>query len=146
MKVVKIVAILIGVYVLIVVVFELRIGVLQPDLGNTLVITTSDEDGNARDRVLTRLKSDGLIYVSAHHWPRSWYRRAVANPEVEVSVDGEKKAYRAGGGHGRRVRPRRGQVSSTAGGSHPAGFRTKAHPAPGSSLGIRLEAVQTTTA
>ncbi len=93
MKVVKILAILIGIYVLIVVAFELRIGILQPDLGNTLVITTSDEDGNARDRVLTRLKSDGLIYVSAHHWPRAWYRRAVANPEVEVRVDGEKKAY-----------------------------------------------------
>ena len=95
MKVVKTLAILIGVYVVIVVVFESTIGVLQPDLGNTLVITTSDEDGNARDRVITRLKSDGPIYVSAHHWPRAWYRRAVANPEVEVSVDGEKKAYRA---------------------------------------------------
>ena len=95
MNVAKILAILIGVYVAIVVVFELRIGILQPDLGNTLVITTRGKDGNARDRVITRLKSDGMIYVSAHHWPRSWYRRAVANPEIEVTVDGEKKAYRA---------------------------------------------------
>jgi hypothetical protein len=95
MQVVKILAILIGVYVVIVVVFELRIGILQPDLGNTLVITTSDADGNTRDRVITRLKSDGHIYVSAHHWPRAWFRRAVAKPEVEISMDGEKKAYRA---------------------------------------------------
>ncbi len=95
MKVLKILAILIGVYVVIVVAFESTIGVLQPDFGNQLVITTRDEDGNASDRVLTRRESDGRIYVSAHHWPRAWYRRAVENPEVEVSVDGEKKAYRA---------------------------------------------------
>lgn len=90
----KILAILIGVYVVIVVVFELRIGIVQPDLGNTLVITTSDEDGNTHDRVITRMETGGRLYVSAHHWPRAWYRRAVANPEIEVSIDGEKKPYR----------------------------------------------------
>ncbi len=95
MKVAKTLAILIGVYVVIVVAFELRIGILQPDFGNKLVITTRDEYGKPSDRVITRLVSDGRIYVSAHHWPRAWYMRAVANPEVEASVDGEKKAYRA---------------------------------------------------
>ena len=33
--------------------------------------------------------------VSANHWPRGWYRRAVANPEVEVVRGGEKLAFRA---------------------------------------------------
>ncbi len=95
MKVVKILAILVGVYVSIVVVFELRIGIVQPDLGNTLIITTRDDEGSAQDRVLTRRPSDGRLYVSAHHWPRAWYRRAMANPDVEITVEGVKKPYRA---------------------------------------------------
>lgn len=95
MKIVKILAILIGVYALIVVAFETGIGVLQPDLGNTIVISTVDEDGDSRDRVITRLEVGGRMYVSAHHWPRAWYRRAMANPEVEITREGERKPYRA---------------------------------------------------
>ena len=95
MKLAKILALSLGVYVSIVVVFELRIGIAQPDLGNTLIITTRDDGGSAKDRVLTRRPSDGVLYVSAHHWPRAWYRRAMTNPDVEITVDGEKKPYRA---------------------------------------------------
>ncbi len=95
MKFLKVLAILLGVYALIVVAFELRIGIVQPDLGNTLTITTRDDEGGAQDRVLTRRPADGRLYVSAHHWPRAWYRRAMANPDVEITVDGETKPYRA---------------------------------------------------
>lgn len=95
MKAVKILAILLGVYVLIVVAFESLIGYFQPEGGTTLTITTTDEDGNANERVLSRIDSGGQLYVAANHWPRAWYRQALANPEVQVDVDGEKRAYLA---------------------------------------------------
>ena len=33
--------------------------------------------------------------MAANHWPRAWYRRALMNPEVQVTMDGEKRDYRA---------------------------------------------------
>ncbi len=95
MKASKIAAIVVLVYVGIVVSFESLIGTLQPAGGSTLVITTFDGDGTPHDRVVSRLESDGQLYVAANHWPRAWYKRALANPEVRVTVDGEKGDYRA---------------------------------------------------
>lgn len=91
----KIIVIVVLVYVGIVVAFESLIGFVQPAGGSTLVLTTFDPDGLAHDRVLARLDSDGKLYVSANHWPRAWYRRALANPEVQATVDGTKGNYRA---------------------------------------------------
>jgi len=95
MKALKIVGIVLLVYVGIVVVFESLIGTIQPSSGSTLVITTFDADGAAHDRVVSRLESDGHLYVAANHWPRAWYRRALARPDVEATLDGTKGAYRA---------------------------------------------------
>jgi hypothetical protein len=95
MKALKIVAIVVSVYVGIVVAFESLIGYFQPTAGATLVITTFDEDGTPRDRVVSRLESDGQLYVAANHWPRAWYKRALENPDVQIAVDGEKGDYRA---------------------------------------------------
>ena len=91
MKAVKWIAIPAVVYVGIVVLFETRIVVGQPT-GESwdapmLVITTTDESGESHDRRLAQLWSDGRLYVSAHHWPRGWHRRAVENPEVRVAFD-----------------------------------------------------------
>jgi hypothetical protein len=44
---------------------------------------------------VSRLESDGRLYVAANHWPRAWYRRALENPDVQVTLDGEKRDYRA---------------------------------------------------
>jgi hypothetical protein len=95
MKALKIVAIVVLVYVGIVVAFESLIGYFQPADGSTLVITTFDGDGTAYERVLSRLGSDGKIYVAANHWPRAWYNRALEKPEVQVTMDGEQGDYRA---------------------------------------------------
>jgi hypothetical protein len=95
MKIVKRVAIVLVLYVGIVVAFESLIGVLQPTAGETLVITTRDEDGATHDRVLAHLQSGDQLYVAANHWPRAWYERALANPNVEVTIDGERSAHRA---------------------------------------------------
>ncbi len=95
MKALKIVAIVVLVYVGIVVGFESLIGYFQPTAGSTLVITTFERDGTPHNRVVSRLESDGHLYVAANHWPRAWYNRALENPEVHVTLDGEKGDYRA---------------------------------------------------
>jgi F420H(2)-dependent quinone reductase len=95
MKLFKIAAIVVVVYVGIVAAFESLIGYLQPAGGSTLVITTFDGGGAAHDRVVSRLESGGQLYVAANHWPRAWYRRALKNPEVQATFDGQKRDYRA---------------------------------------------------
>ena len=95
MKALKIVAIIALVYVGIVAAFESLIGTLQPTNESTLVITTFDPTGASHDRVVARLESDGHLYVAANHWPRAWYRRALANPDVQAAVNGAKADYRA---------------------------------------------------
>jgi hypothetical protein len=95
MRVVKIAAIVLVVYVAIVAIFESLLGVIQPEAGTTMIITTFGEDGSAHDRVVSRLESDGNLYVAANHWPRAWYRRALENPEMQVTVDGERRDVRA---------------------------------------------------
>jgi hypothetical protein len=95
MKALKIAAIVVLVYVGIVVAFESLIGYFQPTAGSTLVITTFDGDGTPHDRVVSRLESEGQLYVAANHWPRAWYNRALEHPDVQLTLDGEKGDYRA---------------------------------------------------
>ena len=96
MKVLKIVGIAVVVYVAIVVVFESSLGYFQPATPGSITITTTDEDGNAHDRVLTELASDGKVYVAVNHWPRAWYRRTRVNPNVRVTRgDGPAEDYTA---------------------------------------------------
>ena len=94
-KALKIVGIVVLAYVGLVAVFESLIGVLQPNDGSALVLTTFEADGTAHDRVLARLESGGRVYVAANHWPRQWYERALENPEVRMSFDGKTADYRA---------------------------------------------------
>jgi hypothetical protein len=95
MKILRIAAITAVVYVGIVVAFESLIGFFQPTADTTLLITTFDAEGGAHDRVVSRLESGGQTYVAANHWPRAWYERALANPDVQVVTGGEKRDYRA---------------------------------------------------
>lgn len=88
MKIVKIAVIAALAYAGIVVAFESLLGVIQPANEATLVITTTGPDGAAHERVVSRLESGGSLYVAANHWPRAWYERALANPDVSVTVDG----------------------------------------------------------
>ncbi len=94
MKALKIVLIVVLAYLGLVAAFESLIGYFQPADESTLVITTFDGDGTPHDRVVSRLEGDGQLYVAANHWPRAWYNRALENPEVQVTLDGEKAGYR----------------------------------------------------
>jgi hypothetical protein len=95
MKVLRIIAIALLVYVGIVVAFESLIGFFQPAGESTLVIITTDVSGDSNDRVLARVEHDGRIYVAANHWPRAWYRQALANPEVSVVLEDLEVDYSA---------------------------------------------------
>ncbi|HKA15389.1 MAG TPA: nitroreductase/quinone reductase family protein [Myxococcota bacterium] len=90
MKAIKIAVVALLAYAGLVTAFESLIGFMQPTPDSTIVITTLDEAGAPHDRVVTRLVSDGQIYVAANHWPRAWYHRALQNPHVQVAIDGVK--------------------------------------------------------
>ena len=91
----KIVAIVLGIYVLLVVAFESLLGYFQPEAPGTLVITTVDAEGETHDRVLSGLESDRKTYVAVNHWPRAWYGRVKENPNVKITRDGETEDYLA---------------------------------------------------
>lgn len=95
MRILKIAVVFALVYVGVVIVFESFIGFLQPANESTLVITTFEPDGTAHERVVSRLASDGKLYVAANHWPRAWYRRALEKPDVQATIDGVKGDYLA---------------------------------------------------
>ena len=105
MKAAKIFGMVLCGYAGIVVAFESLIGFFQPAGPDTLVITTTDGNGNSNGRVVSRLRSGGQLYVAANHWPRAWYNQALKNPDVRVAVDGGEGAYQAvpvvGEEHGR---------------------------------------------
>ena len=98
MKLLKCAGVLVAAYAGFVVAFEtLYLGWYQPKLERTaipmLVITTTDDSGVSRERRLARFETDASLYVSAHHWPRGWYRRALENPNVRVEIDGAAADY-----------------------------------------------------
>jgi hypothetical protein len=95
MKLARIVAVAFLLYAGLVVAFESYLGSSQPAGEGTLVITTVDADGTAHDRVVANYETDGQLYVSANHWPRAWYRRVLANPDVRITIDGVTGNYRA---------------------------------------------------
>ena len=89
----KIVGVGLLAYVALVVVLESALGLLQPEFGDNIVITTTDSDGVASNRVLGRDFSGGHLYASANHWPRAWYNAAHENPRVRVTMDGVTTDY-----------------------------------------------------
>lgn len=95
MKALKFGAIAILVYMGIVFTFEAMLGLFQPTDASTIVITTRDADGTKESRVVSPVRDDGTLYVSANHWPRSWYNRARKQPQVEVTENGGIRAYTA---------------------------------------------------
>ena len=82
-------------YASVVILFESLLGFYQPQSEATLTITTTNNAGEQKDRVLSRIVANERLYVAANHWPRAWYRQTLANPEVVVTLDGESNAYTA---------------------------------------------------
>jgi hypothetical protein len=95
MRALRILAIAGVIYVGIVAAFESLIGVLQPASGAVLVITTYDDAGTPHDRVVSKLEHENRLYVAANHWPRAWYRRALAISDVQATIDDQQANYTA---------------------------------------------------
>ncbi|NJN52408.1 MAG: nitroreductase family deazaflavin-dependent oxidoreductase [Gammaproteobacteria bacterium] len=95
MKWVKIAAAAFGIYVVLVASLGFVIGYMQPEMDMGIVLSTTDAEGNASDRVLAGVRVDDHLYVSANHWSRAWYNRALSNPAVEVMVGDHRSPYTA---------------------------------------------------
>jgi hypothetical protein len=95
MRIIKIAAVLIGVYVALGLTLDAAIGFFQPQRGNTAVLRTFDAEGEPRDSVLSLLDDDGMLWVESGHWFRGWYHRVLANSDVELTRGSETKPYRA---------------------------------------------------
>src|SRR5262245_58285858 len=102
MRVIRLLAILLGIYLGLVVAFEslvVMMGRSQAAHGiqrgeDWLIMTTTDATGST-DTVLARVESGGQLYVAANHWFHGWYTRAINNPDVEITRGGERLSYRA---------------------------------------------------
>jgi hypothetical protein len=90
----KRILIVFAVYVGVVVLFESSLGFFQPEAGNTVVITTFDEDNIPHQRVVSLLRSGGSQYVAVNHWPRAWYRRVRDNARIHMQNEGRTTEHR----------------------------------------------------
>jgi F420H(2)-dependent quinone reductase len=95
MKILRIAAIAFGTYVALGLVLDAAIGYFQPRTETTAVLRTFDASGEPKETVLGLLEDDGQLWVESGHWFRGWYHRAVANPDVELVLDGQTHPYRA---------------------------------------------------
>ncbi len=95
MKIIRIVAIVFGVYVALGLIIDGAIGYFQPQSGTTAVLRTFDEEGKAHDTVLSLLDDGGTFWVESGHWFRGWYHRVRSNPDVELTREGERAPYTA---------------------------------------------------
>ncbi len=86
MKAAKIIGGIAIAYVLVVVIFESLLGYYQPSNEQTLVLTTIDEQGEKKDRVLSQINVEDTLYVAVNHWPRAWYYRVLDYPNIEVTI------------------------------------------------------------
>jgi hypothetical protein len=95
MKVLKVVAYVLLGYAVLVAVLDVVVGIVQPDMDVGVLLSTTDSEGRTSDRMLAGVRMDDHIYVSANHWTRFWYYRALVNPAVEVTVNGKRGRYTA---------------------------------------------------
>ena len=95
MRIVRIAAIVLAVYIVLGVSLDVFIGVFQPQQANTAVLRTYDADGSPHDTVLALHDDSGQLWVESGHWFRGWYHRLLRNPDVELTRGGQTKPYRA---------------------------------------------------
>ena len=91
----KIAVVLLLGYVGLVIIFETFLGIAQPRGGDTMVITSFEDDGDAFNRVVSRLERGSQVFVAVNHWPRAWARRIRRNPNVQITYDGDTIDYSA---------------------------------------------------
>ena len=95
MKVVRIAAIVFGVYVVLGLSIDAAIGYFQPQSESTIVLRTYDGAGDTQETVLALRDDNGQFWVESGHWFRGWYYRVLDNPNVDVIRGESVQPYRA---------------------------------------------------
>ncbi len=95
MKILRVVAIVFGVYVLLGLSLDAAVGYFQPRDDTTAVLRTFDADGGMHETVLRPRTGDDQLWLVSGQWFRGWYYRALANPDVELQRGDTVAAYRA---------------------------------------------------
>jgi len=95
MKMIRILAIVFVIYVILGLSLDAAIGYFQPQREGTVVLRTFDSSGGSKDTVLALRDDNGQLWVESGHWFRGWYKRVLANPNVELVRDGKAARYRA---------------------------------------------------
>jgi hypothetical protein len=80
-------------YVAFVLIAELLIWRLQPDMDGGVTITVTDADANPVERNLAGFEYDSRLYVASNHWLQHWYNLAIENPQVEVTRNGVRGSF-----------------------------------------------------
>lgn len=95
-KTVLALGVLLGLYLMLGLGFGGTVGFLQPEDGGTAVLGTIDDRGIAYETVVRPVvDKDGQIWILSGQWFRSWYNRAIENPEVTLQQKGKAISYRA---------------------------------------------------
>ena len=58
-----------------------------------IVVTTTNDKGESNETMLARFRTDGKLYVSAHHWTRGWHKAAIRNPNIKGEIQGKVNNY-----------------------------------------------------
>ena len=95
MRIVKVLGIIIGAYVVLALALDGFIAWRQPEAGDTLDLRTFDADGTAHVQRLSVTQDGDSLWVGSGHHFRGWYYRLRENPNVEVIMGGETKPYTA---------------------------------------------------
>jgi len=95
MRIIRIVAIVLGVWVLLGLSLAAGIGYFQPRGPDTVVLRTFDATGQAHETVLRVREDNGQLWLVSGQWFRGWYQRALDNPDVELVRDGVVVPYGA---------------------------------------------------
>lgn len=93
-------------YIAVVLIAELLIWKLQPEMQSVVTLFVRDSDGTRLGRNLYGHEFEGNLYVSSNHWLRKWYRLVLNNPDIEIARDGivrSVKAVAVGGQERERV-------------------------------------------
>ena len=88
------ISVLAAVYFSIWLLFGSAVGYLQPQDEGTAVLSTFDADGVAHQTVVRPVVDEqGQIWILSGQWFRSWYNRALSNPNVQLQHSEVSTAY-----------------------------------------------------
>lgn len=95
MNFLNVVAFVVVGYLGFVVLAEILIGFIQPDMDGVVVLVTTDAQGQKVHRKLAGFEHNKALYISSNHWLRGWYYRTLDRPTVDVTHKGVTRRYKA---------------------------------------------------